>query len=436
MYTNQKEEMQTAIARIDSSITEGEKKLQELDEFKTKVCDSHISVAKQIDEHFELCLKQLHQHKNELKEQLENVRDAKLAQVDQKLMRVRREVDAARQSHQSTVDTMDNSSEYEYVTQHNALTDQLFEVQEHTIPLGLTPSAGACFRPNRCEGHVGSIIPTRPGRPRAIKFIQALDGFEGALHVTTSPAGLLAVCDFDGKKVIIYHKVNGLYEKKMCLKLDPSNSFAPLSVAIHPDGRFLVARQSCVEVFSADGNYQTKIETSSTVEEGTAMNICSILCTADGRMLVGDLARSVITEHDPTGMLVRTIQTNIQPVYMTLIHNCQIAMSDFKIGKVSVLDMETEQEILSLNVVKAKGLCYDAETESLLVAKSKSGILEQYSMNTGTLVAYVACLEKGLHTPCGMSMADDDKCLIVANYKSVNVYQASDCRSTLVPDRN
>ncbi|XP_072046118.1 uncharacterized protein [Amphiura filiformis] len=416
MHSKQKGQMQAAFEKVSNSMTEGEDALPQLAGLETKVHNPHAAVAKQIDECIEQHIKQLREQGSELK-QLQQAADTKLVKADQgRLAGVKPKVESAKQSYQPRVVTSENHPDYEYIVQYTHLTAPLKR------KYGFTPHAATKFAANNMN--IGCKLPVTSDRTRKVKLIQTLHGFKAAGYVAHSFSGLLAVTEANSKKVHIYHKVNGKYKKKLKLKLENLDwlSQVSCSAAIHPDGRVMVVRLIYIEVYSPEGNYLNKIET--VAPDDTPPVLFGITITSDGRILAGDIYRSVITEHDATGNIVRTIKTNICPWYMTLIHDSHIAMSDRKAGKVSVMDMETGQDTLRIDIPGVRGVSYDEQTKCLLIVRSEAadnntGVIEQYSYTTGKLVA---CLEQGLRDPRGMTMTGDGN-LAVAYEKTVNIYK-------------
>ncbi|XP_072033511.1 uncharacterized protein [Amphiura filiformis] len=426
-YVKQRDEMQSAIAKTKQHIKEASESVLKLEAIEMAVKKSYdreeMKLAQCVESHMNTLLEQTQL----LKKQLGDSKAQKLRSIHERMLNIEEKAQsAARATH-----AVENLTDYEYIVQHTHLTEQLNEIdlKEHTVPLGFTPNAAAKFVPlNKLDMNVGCMLHVMSDRPREVKLIQTLRGFKEPLCVAHSSTGLLAVCDHDSKKVSIYHELNAKYEKKLNLNLNPSNRNEPYDAAIHPDGRVMVARKSCIEVYSPEGNYLNKIETAAA---GTLTKVFSIaLSSSGGRIIAGDIDRSVITEHDATGNIVRTLKTNIRPLYATLIHaDTHIVMSDWKAGKVSVMDMETGQETLSIDIIEVQGVSYDEQTESLLIARCKpgsvpgkillkSGVIEQYSYTTGKLVA---CLEQGLCHPKGIT--SDANLMVVADKKIINMYK-------------
>ncbi len=428
-YAKQMVEMQNTISEVSDNIDDGEKILQELDELRTKVYITQLSTEKQIDDCYESLLKKLTEQRQKLKKELKEATDAKLANVTQKHAHMNEKVESAKQSTQTALLAVENTPDYKYIQQHTTLIETMNQIDLNAKkPVGITGFPAAQFAPNKLNVNMtlGSILPVVPDRVRKIKLMQTIEGFKDASYVACSSHGLLAVSDFDRTQVIIYDKVQGKYERKLNLNLNPTNGNPLYEVAIHPDGRYFVARGSCIEVYSPEGNYLHNIETA----DGGTHGIGSITTTTNGRILAGDRKRSVITEHDATGNIIRTMKTNTCTWYMAVIHDSHIAISDWKAGKVSVIDMESEQEALSIDIPMVSGVCYDEQTECLLITRSEeasepgkvyinTGVIEQYSYIKGKLVT---CLQQGLYHPLGLSLTGDGH-VIVANGHTVIIYE-------------
>ncbi len=260
---------------------------------------------------------------------------------------------------------------------------------------------------------------------RELQLVQEIGGLDMAYQIACSPDGLIIFSDFD-KKVLIHRRQNGQYKQHKSLKLLASNTFKACGVAVCKNGEFLVGRYGGIELYSAAGKYKKTIKTGQNVDT----NVCSVITMPDGGILAGDIYRNVITKHSPTGEMTQTINTNIEPTYMTLIHDNHVAMSDIWTGKVSMMNMETGQETRSIDIPKVAGICYDENTECLLIARSEphddpnmvqinTGIIEQYCCITGKLVA---CLVQGLYYPKGMAISPDGN-LLVCDKKSVKIYK-------------
>ena len=293
------------------------------------------------------------------------------------------------------------------------------DIKHDTVELEATLCSMAKFVPSKVHIKVGSISC----KVRRTKLIQTLDGFVGARNVAGSISGSLAVCDFGSKEVLTYQKVNGVYELAMCLSLEHSNK-KPVDVHfIEPTGTLQVATGSTIETFTHDGTYTNSTQMG-------CKDVSSIAMTSDSRILASDHVGDIIMELDKGSNKIREIKTPIKPYYMTLIHDTHMAMSDGRSGKVSVMNMESGQETLRIDIPGVRALCYDELTDCLLIASSKStgkpgqmkintGTIEQYNCTTGELVA---CIENGLFSPHGMKITPDGH-LVVADKKTVKIYE-------------
>ena len=424
VYQEQQGQMKAKMEKATRSIEQTKEKMHRYQTLKEKAKESIMAEEEKIDACVESHINQLLQHSTELKVDLHK----QLTEFDTKIANFEEKVQSAEDCYQGIERILENVPVNEYVIQHAYLADKLDKIEMEEAKTKLNDEyTFAKFVPNEASSKVGYILPAIQGRVRKLKLIQTLDGFDFADRLHCSSDGLLAVCDFQGKKVIIYHKVNGKYEKKVNLNLPPGNQSGLYDVAVCPDGRFMVARYTCIEVYSPDGNYLKNIKI---VESGETNKVDRVKVTTDGRILAADSLRSLITEHDPTGNIVKTTHTSIKPAQMTLIHDTHIAISDHKTGKVIVIDIASGQETLSIDIPKVDGICYDEETECLLTARNEpadepgkllpsTGVIELYSYTTGKLVA---CLEQGLFHPMGMTLTADGN-LIVANDDTVKIYE-------------
>ena len=370
----------------------------------------------QIDKFVEFHMNVL-QQSDQLKKQVAQTLDKSIGKQKTEAVEPVRSVEW---SAQVVEQALEDEPDFEYVTQHDSLTNQMSKLNIEQDELHTTLHAAAMFLPNEVHSKVGSVTC----KVRKTKLIQTLCGFEEAVNTACS-FGSLAVCDHAGKKLLIYHKVqvnymNG-YVLKLCLNL-AHLTVNPSDVLIEPNGSFQVASGSILQTYTKDGIFIHQIQTES-------INISSIKGTSDGRILTGEGRRAVITEYDHKNGRKRDLLTTIMPNCMSLIHDTHIAMCDIFLGKVSVMSIESQQETLSIHIPGVLCVCYDEVTDALLVARSElrwpgytkpnAGVIEQYNHTTGD---FVACIEQGLCCPCGMSITPDGK-LIVSDLKTVKIYE-------------
>ena len=425
IYQEQQRQMQVMMEETSRSIEQTKERMQKLQTLKEKAKDNIPAEEEKIDACVESHINQILQDSTDLKADLQK----QITEFDARIANYEKKVQSAEECYQGIERIIENVPVNEYVIRHNHLADKLDRIELEDPKSKLDDEyTFAKFVPNEKKSKVGYILPATQGRTsvRKLKLIQILDGFDRARTLNCSTDGLLAVCDRQGRKVIIYHKIHGKYEKKLNLKFPRENQYKPNDVAICHDGRFLVARFTCIEVYSPEGNYVKNIETAESGER----DACGVKVTTDGRILAADSHRSLITEYDPNGNIVRTMHASIKSYHMTLIHDTHISISDSEIGKIIVMDIVSGQETLSIDIPGVLGICYDEQTECLLTTRCEphskpgkirlnTGVIEQYSYTTGKLVA---CLEQGLYHPRGMTLTADGN-LIVADVKTVKIYE-------------
>ena len=264
-----------------------------------------------------------------------------------------------------------------------------------------------------------------------LKFAQKFGDFECAMSIASSDKDWLVVTDFDGNAVTTFQKQrSGSYKKQKTLNLNTSNPYKPVDVAVTRDGNILVTRQTCIEIYSSSGKH-TKTITSKNVDP----ELSSVLALSDGTILAGDIAKSVITEHDPSGKFRRTIKLPVKPYNMTSLQDLHIAVSDPESDIISIIDLNSAQEAFRIPVPKVQGICYSKATGGILAVRSSyksnkrgeervrpgTGVIEQYCPAKGT---WVQDLEEGLHYPSDLCFTPDDM-LAVADKNKIVLYDVS-----------
>ena len=264
-----------------------------------------------------------------------------------------------------------------------------------------------------------------------LKFAQKFGDFQCAMSIASSDKDWLVVTDFDGNAVTTFQKQRtGSYKKHKTLNLNTSNPYKPVDVAVTRDGNILVTRQTCIEIYSSSGKL-TRTITSKNIDP----ELSSVLALSDGTILAGDIAKSVITEHDPSGKFRRTIKLPVKPYNMTSLQDMHIAISDPESDTISIVDLKSGQEAFRIPIPKVQGICYCKATGGILAVRSSyksnkrgeervrpgTGVIEQYCPAKGT---WVQDLEEGLHYPSDLCFTPDDM-LAVADKNKVVLYDVS-----------
>ena len=215
---------------------------------------------------------------------------------------------------------------------------------------------------------------------------------------------------------------NGQYKQQLSLYVSGPKFVRShhVCVAIAADEKYLVATGRCIHVYSQSGQYQ---RVCCTAPEG--VNVACIRTMKDGRIiagfiagkLAGDHGQNGITLHTPDGMtLMKTINTSIKPESITAINNTHVAICNIA-DNVCVIDLESGAETLGIDIDSAVSVCYDEETDCLLIAHGpgqptsdlRQCVLDQYSLSTGFKIA---CIATNLYWPWAMIFTGDGRLAI------------------------
>lgn len=268
-----------------------------------------------------------------------------------------------------------------------------------------------------------------------------LDEIKGGLghflcssRVSFSPEGNgnLCVCDVHLGAAIIFEKDKHATTYKELRRVNIGYHANPHDAVLCFNRLIWVASWSAVSSYELSGAYVKRISTTGP-EDRELKGVHSLATTEDDAVFVGDYVRSVITQHDRNGSVIRTYKTSIKPNYIYAVKNTHIVISNWPESRICAIELKTGQEILSIDVpASVEGICYHERSDCLLVARTKretngpargvtelnTGVIDQYSFKTGQ---FVACLARGLYHPMGMTI-DSDGLLVVANRKDVQLF--------------
>lgn len=297
---------------------------------------------------------------------------------------------------------MDRSSCYELLLEHDKLLEKL-QIEEDALRQSEEELE---VRP-KVKSKRFTMVPdvdVKLGKLEAVrqlKLISMTDSMTDLLFGLAShdSSGILVVGTKENSNVRIYDKQdNGQYRMKFSFPLrDEVKGDNPgCDVAIARNGQYLVARKRYVELYDTQGEFVSTVYTRQD-KDTTDVVLTSIATTEDGKIIVGDRRRSVITVHTPEGgELTKTIKTSIPPLRVESINNAYIVISDKTTSpiKVCVVDLDAEKETLTTDIKQKQcSVCYDEESDCLLICKwnGTEYINEQYSLATGCLVSPSVC---------------------------------------------
>ena len=277
------------------------------------------------------------------------------------------------------------------------------------------------------------------------KLINELGPFKLANDIVATSYGFV-VNDFNKKKVYIMdgklvHDKHvqksaqqlGILSTKLLLRSSPNVSQEPYGIAIRLDGKFLVARLSNLEIYSSssckykgDLNFKQDHEK---IDDNRYAHDVAVL--ADGRIVVSDERNSTLILISKDEIVLRVITLNIRPIRVCAMPNGHVAISNWRKGKVCVIDLESGREVMTFDIQMAVSVFYHDQTDCLLIGRHLSqnedgyplpgsGVIEQYCATSGKLIGRIV---EGLYGPNGVAiMSVIKRVLIVADCLTVKVY--------------
>ena len=420
-----RKEMQTEIEDLKKKIVSLQIASETLSNSRKMTEDLVNEEGKKINNQVQEVIKTAHEQAKRLIDCLEATKRDHLSQLDEQLLEITQQVERANTTVGLTGDIVANKLDSDFIQSHDALAEKLQLIRvtmDKTDTLKKTP-------------HVVKFVPQKKLRlGRLVQLVQEFGKFTLVQDVACSPDGLLATCDLLDEKVTIYHKQSGLYEKKLTIGLREKSS-GPRGVCFFPDGHIWITRCTMIEQYSNDGAFVKEIDTKDTYIEGQKFNVWSVTTTGNRtRALVGDVANSVITEHNSHGSVTKTLNTTTRPFFVAYVNEKKVAFSSYKQNNVCVMDIDTQKETLKIHLPEVQGVCYDVKNKSLLISRNDmvynptssklevkygTGRIEQYCIESGR---FQSCLAEGLYQPFGLTFISDGE-LAVADNKNIKIYK-------------
>lgn len=422
---DKKDEMERNMREAIDDVKSYEARVQGLTELERQI----EQALKQEEAEIDACAERIRKKCQDLKLELRQAEEERLETIRQEKERLGVQSKNIRTHHAHVENNIDTMTDYDYIMAHEDFLTKMkaLTVKEKGADIYMKPSV------SKFVAMPGEIKLGWFSKPKHIDPDQEFGEFESASGIVCTPQGYLTVSDFGNNQVSVYSEQESEFKKLMLLTLSSANQCMPVDVASTPDSKFLVVRGSGIEVYSIKGKYKRKIGTASLEGGETTSNtvdVCSVTTTRDGRILAADYGKSAITVHDPMGRIVKTITTSVKPQCLAAIHDSHVIMSDFHSGKVCIIDLETAEETLNVDIPEAQGVCYDEQTDCILVVRNErgsepgrvfigTGVIEQYCRTTGRLIA---CLAQDLYHPRALAFTNDGR-LAVADSKTIKVYK-------------
>ena len=165
----------------------------------------------------------------------------------------------------------------------------------------------------------------------------------------------------------------------------------------------------------------------------------SISIMDDGKILAGSVTidyQWLVTVHNAECILLKTIPISISPFSIAALCGTHVAVSDYTEDKVCVYDLQSRKETLNLDIPGAHAICYDRQSECMLISRftkkddyfgepvNGSGVIEQYCSTTGQLVARLA---RELIHPRHMTFIDGNT-LAISNRTTIKLCKITDTK--------
>ncbi|XP_072015963.1 uncharacterized protein [Amphiura filiformis] len=367
-----------------------------------------------------------------LKKQLRQTEHQRLARIRDEVIQVQKKIDLIQKGQrvaQADIETLTYENHTEQTCVVAGKLNRLC-MKEKTTQINMHFVNTAKFIPQR-KVKLGRVV-----EPTKLHLVQEFGEFQGANAIGASLTSddLLIVNDFGSGQIHVYSYQPYEYKHKCVLELSKDNTFPPRDVAITIREEFLVARCTGVEVYSTDGTYKKTIlgvDMEEVASEDATVNVASVTTTGDGRVLVGDTGRNLVTEH--RSRTNRVIRTSVKPGTVAAVGGTHMALIDkYDSGSVRVQSLASGKETIKLEISGSQGICYDEKSDCMLLLRSETGnapglvklgtgVLEQYCRVSGKLIG---CLIRGLYHPRALVFTSEDM-LAIADHKTIKIYRVN-----------
>ena len=446
--------MDVNMSRSEKIALQYEKLCQELGEAEDNILASVKRQEGTIDQAVALVVAKARTQGDLLKAKIRGRNQPKITECQKQKGALQRQAGDLRKVVTDAKEIMQDCTSHEYIIQHKKLTERLKAIQsqryatfvdyspyeidisveqlakkignvdrEESGSSSTTSSSGSSSRQNGTDTSRRSIDVMPEQKPiRKLTLFTKWDGFHSVACIATSrTSSMLAISEWNRNLVHIYSKQQsrGPYRNQSRLQVPDKCGTGNCSVAIAPDGRFFVTRGKSIHVYSSSGQYRKYFYTT---KDTDVVDLTCLVVTRDGKVLVGDAKRSLITMHALDGGLVKSIPTNIEPTSLVAINSKQVAICSRTDNRACTINLESGKEILSFEIAAPSTICYDEKSECLLAGRNaRTGLIEQYSLSTGQAVA---CIAHGIANPQAMTFSHDGL-LVVGDQQRVTFYKAS-----------
>ena len=445
VHREQKEQLKTVFQQMDSEIQECVDNIKDLDTLQESM-ESFLEKQRQyVRKQLEITIKKVKDDAHLIEQQLDSIEQPKIAQVRGERDRLQAHMHEIKELKSSVQNTVDNCPSHEYVEQHAALVESVTRElgQDVKAPTDLDPVIGkARFQIAASSGVILGTVPQ-------IKKCKLTENQELGIiwcrdnrSVAATIDGFLVVCVDRGLLCIYRRQLNGEYKKKKSITLSKKvTAKSPTCIAVSADGKFLVARGVWLELYSFTGEYEGTFDFKPGLSE-SGKNICKnlrpnwVFIEKDIGLLVGDWVNSNIVHFSHDGIFMDAIPVPHPIRCITSMSDGLIAASNWRKSKVLIIDIKSKQTVSTLEIENANAICFHEKSDTLLVGRclkrqedgnnidvdGSTGVIEQYCLSTGTLVARIFERRDGAHSyPQDIILTHDGR-LIVADLDVVRVF--------------
>ncbi len=430
------------ISRSEKMASQLEKLSQELGEAEENLVASVKKQEGTIDQAVALIVANARKQGDMLKAKIRGKNQSKLDDCHKQKAALQKQVHDLKKVVLDAKEAMQNSSTHEYVFHHHKqITERLktiqnqryvtyvdyspYEINASVEQLARNMVAGdhdPNKRSNASKKESSNSTPAERKPIRKLTLHTKWEGFRSVTCVASNRTSQMLVISennsFCRNQVHIYCKQSrGNYRKQTILNVPDKCGIGSCSIAVAPNGRFLVTRGRSVHVYSSSGNYQKYFHTT---QDTDTVNLTCIAVTKEDKIIIGDQKRSLVTHHTPGGDLLKGVQTNVEPTCLAVINNTNVVVGSSIENRACVIDLEAGKEVMSFDIVQPLCMHYDEKTECLLVGRAaKTGVVEQWSLTSGH---YIACIVQGIANPQAMTV-NHDGFLVVGDAERVTFYK-------------
>ena len=430
-------EMKPAMNKYQIKVQRLKGNLRYLAELESTIARNFKSEEMKLDQQVQMLTADLQSKARTLKVRLSGMKKQKLARLHEQKAATKeqiRQIETAYTSTKSCTDSGDQNTEQTNLNDafsSSCSLGTMSNISGHDL---LDIRFQSSTRRGKASAYMLQIGQLVYKRKLVLSSEFGVGSFQKAQGIAVTHNGLLAVADSRANHVGVYCLEDSKYKRSFQLGAGDGGSSdgkitRPLDVGITSDGKFLVIDSSMVKLYSNDGRFEKAFRTGlQDIDDLSApQGVTTTGSNGNDIIVIADLGRQVITLHKTSGAFIRMLKVDIDPRNRIATNGRHIFFTNYQEGKLCAIDFQSGEKVQQLDIPRVTAICLDEKSGSMILGRNDgsqgSGVIEQYCMTTGKLVARLA---SGLYAALGMTITDDDQ-LIVADMISVKVYSIKDC---------